>query len=43
MNKIVHIIEQSKMKPDDVKNETYIDSNKEVNDKDPQNSKLVIM
>ena len=31
------------MKPDDVKNETYIDSNKEFIDNDPQNSKLVIM
>ena len=38
MNTIITI----KMKPVDVKNNTYIDSSKEVNDKDPK-FKLVLM
>ena len=35
-NVTVNIIAQLKMKPVDVKSNTYIDSSKEINDKDPK-------
>ena len=36
MNTIIHFIEQLRWKLVDIKNNTYIDSNKEINDKDPK-------
>ena len=39
MNAIIHTIRTIKMKPVDVKNNTYINLKKEVSDKDP-NSKV---
>ena len=36
MNTRIHIIETIKMKPIDVKDNTYINVGKEVNDKDPK-------
>ena len=36
MNTTIHIIKKIKMKPVDVKDNTYIDFRKEVNDKDPK-------
>ena len=35
-NITINIIAQLKMKPVDVKSNTYIDSSKEINDKDPK-------
>ena len=36
MNTIIHFIEELRWKPVDIKNNTYIHFDKEVNDKDPK-------
>ena len=36
MNTLIHVIEPYKMKPVDVRDNTYIGFKKEVNDKDPK-------